>query len=45
MPVVFPGYQSRRFTHIEDTIDVCFEAWKRATVNTTVSQIKKVLLS
>ncbi len=30
MPVVFPGYQSRRFTHIEDTIDVCFEAWKKS---------------
>ena len=24
-----PGNQSRRFTHIDDTIDVCFEAWKK----------------
>ena len=29
LPVVLPGNQSRRFTHIEDTIDTCFEAWKR----------------
>ena len=28
LPVVKPGIQSRRFTHISDTIDVCFEAWK-----------------
>ena len=28
LPVVKPGSQSRRFTHIEDTIKVCFEAWK-----------------
>ncbi len=29
LPVVKPGTQSRRFTHISDTIDVCFEAWKK----------------
>ncbi|MDC2998189.1 NAD-dependent epimerase/dehydratase family protein [Candidatus Pelagibacter sp.] len=29
LPVVLPGNQSRRFTHIEDTIDTCYEAWKR----------------
>ena len=28
LPVVKPGTQSRRFTHIDDTIKVCFEAWK-----------------
>ena len=28
LPVVMPGTQSRRFTHISDTIDVCYEAWK-----------------
>tara|TARA_Y100001958_G_C21219107_1_gene544470 strand:- start:49 stop:951 length:903 start_codon:yes stop_codon:yes gene_type:complete len=28
LPVVKPGTQSRRFTHIKDTIDVCFKAWK-----------------
>ena len=26
--VVRPGTQSRRFTHIDDAIKVCFEAWK-----------------
>jgi len=28
LTVVKPGTQSRRFTHIKDTIDVCYEAWK-----------------
>ena len=28
LPVVRPGYQTRSFTHIEDTIKVCFYAWK-----------------
>jgi UDP-glucose 4-epimerase len=29
LPVVKPGTQSRRFTHINDTVNVCYEAWKR----------------
>ena len=29
LPIVRPGTQSRRFTHISDTIDVCYDAWKR----------------
>ena len=29
LPVVRPGSQERRFTHIKDTISVCFEAWKK----------------
>jgi len=29
LPVVKPGTQSRRFTHIDDTIDVCYKAWKK----------------
>ena len=29
LPVVKPGNQSRRFTHIKDTIDICFLAWKK----------------
>ncbi len=29
LPVVRPGSQSRRFTHIDDTIKVCFKAWKK----------------
>ena len=29
LPVVRPGTQSRRFTHISDTIKVCYEAWTK----------------
>ena len=29
LPVVRPGTQSRRFTHIDDTVEVCFKAWKK----------------
>ena len=29
LPVVKPGSQSRRFTHINDTINICFLAWKK----------------
>ena len=29
LPVVRPGSQQRRFTHIQDTIEVCFKAWKK----------------
>ncbi len=29
LTVVRPGNQSRRFTHVKDTIDVCFYAWKK----------------
>ena len=29
LTVVKPGTQTRRFTHIKDTINICFEAWKR----------------
>ena len=28
LPVVKPGSQSRRFTHITDTIKVCYNAWR-----------------
>ena len=28
LPIVRPGTQSRRFTHIDDTIEVCFKAWR-----------------
>ena len=27
--VVRPGTQTRRFTHIDDTVKTCFEAWKK----------------
>ena len=29
LPVVRPGTQSRRFTHIEDTVKICYLAWKK----------------
>ena len=29
LTVVKPGNQSRRFTHIEDTVRICFYAWKK----------------
>ena len=33
LPVVRPGTQSRRFTHIQDTIEICFKAWKSNKYN------------
>jgi UDP-glucose 4-epimerase len=29
LPVVKPGSQTRRFTHISDTVNVCYVAWKK----------------
>ena len=29
LPVVKPGIQTRRFTHIDDTIEICYLAWKK----------------
>ena len=29
LPVVRPGSQTRRFTHIDDTIKTCYLAWKK----------------
>ena len=29
LTVVKPGTQTRRFTHIQDTINTCYEAWKK----------------
>ena len=44
LPVVKPGTQTRRFTHIDDTIQVCYKAWKKIIVNIIQFQIKKVIL-
>ena len=33
LTVVKPGSQSRRFTHINDTVDACFYAWKEGRCN------------
>ena len=29
LPIVKPGTQTRKFTHIDDTIKTCIEAWRR----------------
>jgi UDP-glucose 4-epimerase len=29
LPVVRPGTQTRRFTHIKDTVEICYLAWKK----------------
>ena len=29
LPIVKPGTQRRRFTHIDDTINICYFAWKK----------------
>ena len=29
LPVVRPGTQTRRFTHIDDTVSICYLAWKK----------------
>ena len=29
LPVVKPGSQTRRFTHINDTVEICYYAWKK----------------
>jgi len=29
LPVVKPGSQTRRFTHIYDTVEICYLAWKK----------------
>ena len=29
LTIVKPGTQSRRFTHIDDTVEVCYNAWKK----------------
>ena len=29
LPVVKPGSQSRKFTHVQDTVDTCIYAWKK----------------
>ena len=29
LPIVKPGNQTRRFTHISDTVKICYSAWKK----------------
>ena len=35
LPVVKPGTQTRRFTHIDDTVNICYLAWKKICVDIT----------
>ena len=28
LPIVRPGTQTRRFTHIKDTVEICYKAWR-----------------
>ena len=44
LTVVKPGTQSRRFTHINDTINVCMEAWKNKETRHYSISNKKVIL-
>ena len=36
LPVVKPGTQTRRFTHIRDTVEVCYKAWKKINLEIIV---------
>ena len=40
LPVVKPGTQTRRFTHIDDTVYICYLAWKKNYAGTIVFQAK-----
>ena len=41
LTVVKPGSQTRRFTHIDDTIKICIEAWKKdKCAHYSISNIK-----
>ena len=48
LTIVRPGNQTRRFTHISDTVRVCYEAWKKnkckhySISNTKLYSIEKV---
>ena len=42
LPVVRPGTQTRRFTHIKDTIDICYLAWKKIYQDIIAFPINKV---
>ena len=43
LTVVKPGTQSRRFTHIDDTVEICYLAWKKICVDIIVFLIKRVI--
>ena len=41
IPIVKPGTQTRRFTHVYDIIDVCIEAWKKNKCKKYISTNKE----
>ena len=41
LTIVRPGNQTRRFTHISDTVDVCIEAWKKNKCKKYISTNKE----
>ena len=43
LPIVRPGTQSRKFTHISDTVKVCYDAGKKISADTIVFQVKKII--
>ena len=54
LPVVKPGTQARRFTHIDDTIKMCYVAWKKKlsrhyiianTKSFTINEVAKMFKS
>ena len=44
LPVVKPGSQTRKFTHVKDTVDACIYAWKKIKINIIQFQIKDHIL-
>ena len=41
LPVVLPGNQTRRFTHVDDTVNTCFKAWvKNKSAHYSISHKK-----
>ena len=52
LPIVFPGTQKRNFTHVEETVNTCYVAWKKnknshysisAKNSTSILQISRFL--
>ena len=43
LTVVKPGTQSRRFTHINDTVRICYEAFKANKLSIIVLVIKTLI--
>ena len=44
LTIVKPGTQSRRFTHVSDTVEACYYAWKKINVVITAFQAGKVIV-